>query len=86
EGRPDLVFAPWPLAGAVALVTRVRDQAADRLRLALPEAEGVIDRLVIGRDAGAADKAARLRLLPLPSVGHAHADHAIRRLLVEIPP
>ena len=28
----------------------------------------------------------RIRIVPLPSIGHAQADHAIRRVLIEIPP
>jgi CRISPR-associated protein Csb2 len=79
-------FAPWRLARAVKLVTIARDGAVARLRSALPEMETLIDRVLIGRDANEADKAARVRIAPLPSIGHAHADHAIRRLLVEVPP
>jgi CRISPR-associated protein Csb2 len=79
-------FAPWPLSRAVALVTIVRDAAAARLRNSLPHKAALIDRVLIGRDAAEADKAARVRVVPLPSVGHPQADHAIRRILVEIPP
>src|SRR5262249_31979268 len=28
----------------------------------------------------------RIRTVPLPSIGHKHADHAVRRVLVEVPP
>lgn len=83
---PDAPFVPWPFTKAVALVERLRDGAANRLTKALPGSASVIDRIFIGRDASEADKAMRLRILPLPSIGHAHVDHAIRRVLIEIPP
>ena len=77
-------FAPWPLTRAVELVTAVRDSAASRLKQ--HRSAALIERVLIGRDATEADKAARVRIAPLPSIGHAHADHAIRRILVEVPP
>jgi len=46
----------------------------------------LIDRVLIGRSATEADKAARVRIVPVPSIGHPQADHAIRRVLVEVPP
>jgi CRISPR-associated protein Csb2 len=82
--QPD--FAPWPLARAVELATAVRDGAESRLKKYLPGRESLIDRVLIGRGATEADKAARVRIIPLPSIGHPHADQAIRRVLVEIPP
>ncbi len=81
-------FRPWPLTRAVALVEAVRDAAAERLVASLGEKERArIDR-VFGRlrDLSAADKAQRIRIMPLPSIGHVHADPAIRRILVTIPP
>ena len=82
----DESFVPWPFTKAAELVVALRDKAAGRLKTALPEEAGKIDRVLIGREATEADKAARARILPLPSIGHTHADHAIRRVLVEIPP
>jgi CRISPR-associated protein Csb2 len=42
---------------------------------------------IVGRrEANEGDKAARVRITPLPSIGHQRADCAIRRVLVEIPP
>lgn len=79
-------FVSWPSTQVNALVTDLRDRAAQRLKQALPGEAGKIDRVFIGRGATEADKAARVRILPLPSIGHTHADHAIRRVLVEIPP
>ena len=74
---------PWPLNRIAELTDRVRDRAAEKLESVLDDIHNVI---VGRRDAGEADKAARLRITPLPSIGHRHADHAIRRILVEIPP
>ena len=84
----DLVGAnaPWRLDRIAALTERARDGAAARLKVAEPDKSACIDRVLIGRDATEADKAARVRIIPLPSVGHPHADHAIRRILVEVPP
>lgn len=74
-----------PLADAVALVEQVRDAAARRLIEAGHPNPETIERLLIGRDAAAADLPLRPRIVPLPSIGATHADHAIRRLLLEIP-
>jgi CRISPR-associated protein Csb2 len=70
----------------VALVTAVRDRAAARLKQALPDKAACIERMMIGRDAAEADKAMRVRIIPLPSIGHPQADRQIRRILIEIPP
>ncbi|HYN39038.1 MAG TPA: type I-U CRISPR-associated protein Csb2 [Rhodospirillales bacterium] len=65
--------------------TTVRDAAAGRLAAA-GVAPALVERYVIGRGANGADKDRRVRIIPLPSVGHAHADPSIRRILVERPP
>lgn len=79
-------FATWPLTATVALVERLRDAAAHRLRVAMADKAAMIERVFIGRHATDADKDQRLLLIPLPSIGHPHAEPSIRRLLVEIPP
>ena len=80
-------FQPWPLTGIVKLTETVRDAAAGRLAAALPAKAACIER-VFGRvrDLSAADKAQRIRIAPLPSIGHPNAESSIRRVLVEIPP
>ena len=83
---PDESFVPWSPTQATQLVVALRDKAAGRLKEVLPAEAGKIDRVFIGRDATEADKAARVRIIPLLSIGHSHADQAIRRILVEIPP
>lgn len=80
---------PWALNRAASLVEQVRDAAAARLIAALgaPSAAN-IERCLIGRapdGSGSVPLAQRVRILPLPSIGAAHADQAIRRIVVEIP-
>jgi CRISPR-associated protein Csb2 len=78
-------FARIPLTRAAELVERARDRLAWLLDRALGD-PGLVERVVTGRGAGEADKSARLRIIPLPSIGSAHADRAIRRVLIEVPP
>lgn len=82
-------FAAWPLKNAASLVTKLRNSAVDRfknLHRPAPFDEGTVGKVLIGRDATEADKALRVRIVPLPSIGHPHADRGIRRVLVEVPP
>lgn len=81
----DRRFEPWPLVKVAELATRVRDNAAERLSRGLAGQAGTIERVLIGRGATERDKAQRVRIIPLPSVGHAHTDTAIRRVLIERP-
>ncbi len=83
---PEGGFAPRPLASAAPLITGLRDAAAERLRKSLPEKSALFERLIIGRGAGPADLAQRIRLIPIPSIGAPHTDPSIRRIMVEIPP
>lgn len=80
-------FRPRALTDAATVVEAVRDRLAAALRLHRDDNDGDrIDRLIVGRGAGRAEIAQRPRLIPLPSIGMRHADHAIRRVLLEIPP
>jgi len=66
-------FAPWPLKNTAALVLKLRDGAMDKLKKlnrAAPLDEGTINKVFMGRDATEADKALRVRIVPLPSIGH----------------
>jgi len=91
ELRPSLgdsSFAPWPLASASKLVVCLRDAAVERLRAALTGREAEIARVLIGRKPdGTNDGPAseRVAIVPLPSIGHPHADRAIRRVLIRVP-
>lgn len=91
ELRPILPgdsFAVWPLALSSRLVTQIRDLAAQHLREALPEFGPSIEQALIGRKADGRDDGPiidRIRIVPLASIGHTHADRHIRRVLIEIP-
>ena len=85
EGDARAGFARRRLNEAAALVAEVRDQVAARLCDAVPEQEDDVARYLIGRGATDADKALRVRIVPIPSIGHPHADMAIRRLTVYVP-
>ena len=78
-------FAAQKLGSAAKLIQEVRDKAANRLCDALPDISDDIERYLIGRGAQDADKEARIRIVPVPSVGSEHADLAIRRLVVYVP-
>lgn len=79
---------PWPVDRSPELVERLRDAAAARLADALPNRAAVIERTLVGRKADGNDAgpiAHRIRIVPLPSIGHEHVEPAIRRVLVEVP-
>ena len=84
-------FSPWPLAQAASLVERVCDLAVSRLKDSDwkrddPNREALADKVFIGRNSTEADKATRIRIVSLPSIGSPHVARAIRRVLVEVPP
>ena len=81
-------FAPWPFERAYGLVVALRDGAAERLKRALPARGSDIDRVLVGRKPDGTNDGppeCRVRIIPLPSIGHIHADRDIRRVLVETP-
>ncbi len=89
ERSSEARFAPRSPTRVSKLVTCLRDAAADRLRTALPTRSAEIDRVLIGRKPDGTNDgpaSARVRIIPLPSIGHRHADRQVRRVLVEIPP
>ena len=79
-------FASWPLDQAARLVTEARDKAETRLSSAGLELSENIERYLIGRGAADIDKSARVRIVPIPSVGHEHVNMTIRRLALYVPP
>ena len=84
----DSAFIPYPLERASTLVTTVRDAVVGRLRTGLPSRVEEIERALIGRKADGTNSIAsseRVRIIPLPTIGHDHSDLAIRRVLVEVP-
>ncbi len=78
-------FAPRRLSEVTALVAEARNRAAARLCEAIPARTEDINRYLVGRGATDADKAARVRIVPVPSIGHSHADMTVRRLAVYVP-
>jgi CRISPR-associated protein Csb2 len=83
------VFAPWPLTRIAALVIHLRDSVVARLKDKLPQNTALIERVLVGRKPDGTNDGPiedRVRIIPLPSVGHVHADREIRRVLVEVPP
>jgi CRISPR-associated protein Csb2 len=88
RGTGESLFAVWPLTRAPQLALELRDRAVARLRGALPERDSDIERFLVGRKADGADNgptSLRVKIVPLPSIGHHHADRGIRRVLVEVP-
>ena len=82
-------FAMWPLTATGQLAEILRDGATSRLTSAMPARRAGIEKILVGRQTDATDKipaAERIRIIPLPSIGHYHADRGIRRVLIEVPP
>lgn len=82
-------FVAWPLTRPTALVVKLRNAAVERLKKALPRNTADIDRTLVGRKPDGSNDGRiedRVRIIPLPSIGHVHADREIRRILVEVPP
>lgn len=78
----------WDLVRVVALTVAVRDRAIERLSRAFPDRAKIVEQILRGRRPDGSNGGCiggRVRILPLPSIGHEHADLAIRRVLVEVP-
>ena len=54
----------------------------------MPSRRHDVERTLVGRkpDGSNEGPSGRVRILPLPSIGHFHADREIRRVLIEVPP
>lgn len=78
-------FLAYPSEHTAKLTELIRNQAAAHLAKALPHRSHEVKAVFIGRGAGERDKARRVKIIPLPSIGHRHADCGIRRILVDIP-
>lgn len=79
----------WPLDEPTKLVEKLRNAVEQRMRRTLPaERAEDIDRFLVGHQ-GSRDRgpptSRRVRIIPLPSIGHRHVDYGIRRVLVEVP-
>ena len=88
EPGPSDAFVAWPLNQTVKLVELLRTAAEARLKR-LGHANVDVDRHLVGRTADGATvipTESRIRITPLPTIGHHHADQAIRRVALEVPP
>ncbi len=78
-------FRPIPLTRAAMLVDSLLQQTAGRLAQVLPEHQGPIEQLLLGKGRVRPKSHMRVRVIPLPSSGHPEVDPSIRRVLVDIP-
>lgn len=85
EADTKSAFSGWRLTDVTALVTETRDQAARLLCEMEASPKDKVDRYLVGQGAKDADKSARVRIVPISSIGHSHADMMIRRLAVYVP-
>ena len=85
ELREESGFAPRPIRLAAPLIAGLRDAAAAKLRTSLPAQAVLFEKLIVGRGAGPRDLDLRMRMTPLPSIGAAHTDLSIRRVMIDVP-
>ena len=78
-------FAARDLTTAGPLVTDIRDRVAEAIVTHSPQLAEDVERYLIGRQAGPEDAPHRVRIIPVPSIGHRDVDMDIRRLAVYIP-
>lgn len=78
-----------PLESVAAITASVRDAALERLRSGLSGKRTEIDRCLLGKNPDGSHHGTaknRITVLPLPSIGHQHADMLIRRVAIFISP
>jgi CRISPR-associated protein Csb2 len=81
-------FQVWDLDRVCVLIQAIRDTVRARLDSAFPSKSALIECWLIGRkpDGSTGGKSEeRIRIIPIPSIGHTHADYCIRRVFIEIP-
>lgn len=86
--RSNSAIANWTTTSVLPLVKQVRDAAVSRLVQAMPTHEREIKQCLIGRTRDGENSGpvtSRVRLVPLPSIGHQHADRQIRRIAIVVP-
>ena len=90
-GDDDTALPLQPNATAI-IAQQIRQSLAEELTKALSKRGAAaavtpeeVERLVTGRGANDPDKSRRVQVSPLPSIGHAHADGLLRRVLVSVP-
>jgi CRISPR-associated protein Csb2 len=83
-GMGEESFVPLRLAGKLS--TAIKEKAARQLISAFPGLTSEIEWVLCGRPKDANfDHKERVRVIPLPSIGHRHVDMSVRRVWVEIP-
>ena len=82
--RESLPFRAWPQYRVANLVEQARDGAGSRLITAMPGQADLVERFLIGRDAGAQDKARRVRIIPIPSIGMPWEIKRLARLMIAL--
>lgn len=81
-------FNSWHEPKIVELTSKIRDLAVQKLVNAMPEREGEVKSSLVGAGPNNninSTPAERVRIVPLPSIGHEHTAAGIRRILVEVP-
>ena len=78
-------FKPRPLSESANLIIEIRDKVAERLCENVPELAKNVERYLIGRGATDFEKEMRVRIVPIPSIGHDHVDMNVRRIAVYVP-
>ena len=86
ELRDDDNYFPHPVYSVATLITSIRNAAVEKLQKCWAENSALFERIIVGRGASAGDLARRIKIIPIPSIGATHADFAIRRIVVVIPP
>lgn len=88
DASNETAMQGWPLPRIVMLTERLRDGAAARLTEHMGDRREEVASAMIGKRADGSfsgTAADRVRIVPLPSIGHQHVDMAVRRFLVEVP-
>jgi len=82
-------LASWALGDASGLVAAVRDAMFTALSNTLGDEQATaLERMLIGRDSTSESRVPsheRLRIIPVPSIGHEHTSPQIRRLALVFP-
>ena len=78
-------YAPVPLDRAAPFVEDLRDRIAASIRENSPGLADTVERFLIGRGVQKDDASSRVRIVPLPSIGHRDTDMMIRRVAVYVP-
>ena len=81
-------LAALPPTAVAEIVRQVQHGVVQKLQAALPGRATDIDEYVKGKWEGRPPRnshALRSRFVPLPSIGHRHVVHSVRRILVEMP-